>query len=61
MRNTLFNSEVEGFTYEKYSTIKLTIVVVALFATFTFLGWVMNVAGHVVTVMDLVADEETKI
>lgn len=60
MKNTLFNEEVEGFTHQKYSTIKLTILAIALFAFFAFGGWLMNIGGHLISYMDAYVDTQVE-
>lgn len=52
-RATLFNEEVEGFTYGKFSSIKIGIVVLALFSAFVATGWLVHQLPHVVNFMDV--------
>ena len=51
MRNTLFNREVEGYTREKYSTIKLGILALAVFSGFVFIGWIVHTITQILEVM----------
>lgn len=55
-RATLFNEEVEGFTYGKYGSIKIGIVFLALFTAFVFTGWVLHELGNLISFMDIFTD-----
>ena len=56
MKYSLFNSEVEGFTREKFSAIKIGILAGAVFVGAVFVGWLLNVAPKIVTFVDVFAD-----
>lgn len=56
MKYSLFNSEVEGFTREKFSSIKIGILAGVVFVGAVFVGWLLNVAPKIVTFMDVFTD-----
>lgn len=61
MKYSLFNSEVEGFTREKFSAIKIGILGASVFVGAVFVGWLLNVAPKIVTFMDVFTDTLTRI
>lgn len=58
MKNTLFNEEIEKYTGRKYSLIKIGVLVVALFAAFTFIGWALTTLTNMVPFMDVFLDAQ---
>ena len=52
---TLFNDEIEGYTHD-HSTIKYTILGIAIFAAILFIGHLLNLLPKVVLFMDVFTD-----
>jgi hypothetical protein len=55
MKHTLFNDEIEHYTRD-YSTIKYTILGLAVFAGAVFVGWLLNASTWVALFMDIFTD-----